>query len=311
MSSLLRYPPPTQVAPTTSEVPANENFYGPTFGAEEDVIVKLPAAAIRKRGIEVKGGRNIRIIGGTVQAKDATQSAIRIKECTGSVFMEGVRVNVAGFNVDGVDIGGNTSGSLKPDVYMQNCRLEGTHGTAATTHADAYQPQAAISNLYVDKVSVRAQYQGFFIRPQFAITSAHLNRMDFAYEAGGDPVTYLLWLASESETPYPVFLSEVYVEPRATQNLIEHAVWPKTGQKNGSEVLIGAETSDAGATAHWPEAEKVTGFVTRGTPPEGEFVPTTAAGFGYVSPGYMPTEVPSLPLGPKSHIQQPEVVCVG
>lgn len=295
----LSWKPPTLISPTVVDVPTG--FYSGTFGAQEDVILELPAST-RISTISVTGGRNVVVIGGTNLLNSGTSgsSIMRFQSVSGHVFIEGVSIDAnlgaaTPNHHDAIDAYGDTAGPYVnvPDVTIENCRVVGVNGSSATNHADIYQPQGAIGRLRIDKLTGRSNYQGLFVPPQNPIGSRDLRRIDLGYEAGGDPVTYLLWLqdSNAAQSPVRTLLSEVYVEPRAGQTIPAQAVFPSTGEVDTSAKAIGALSFDGGASAYWPDEVATTGSAKTGPPTTGEFVPAGVAGFGYVSPGYL-DEVP-------------------
>jgi hypothetical protein len=277
----LRWAPPPQTNPTV--VTAGTGFFSQTFGDTEDVILNMPAST-RTGTLTVTGGRHIRVIGGKF-APTTTGSALRFTGPTGSVFLEGLDINMSAVNADAINVSGrdttDPSGATYPDVYLQNIRAVGLNGTNATTHADVFQPQGPIGRLFVDKFTGRTNYQGFFVAPQKPITSIDMRRTDLGYEAGGDGNTYLLWfLDDNTQTPYPVRLEDVWCAPRSGQNVAAHAVWPASSQANIGALAL------ADTTVRWPPLLRISGVVNPGAPSAGDFVPANSVGLGYVSPGY-------------------------
>lgn len=286
----LRWSPPVQTSPTVAST--GTGFFGPTYGPNEDVILTVPG--VRTAQLNVTGGRHIRLIGGkTLLNSGASGSAaLRFTGVTGSVFIEGYHIDVngeAGNKHDGIVVTGSTSApyTVKPDVYIQNCRVEGLMSTNSLNHADLFQPQGAIGTLYVDKFTGKSNYQGFFVRQEYPMAGANFSRVNLSYEPGGDGNTYLLWFPSPPGEPYPVTLSKVWVEPRAGQNLIDNGIWPRAGEVDGA-TPIGAAWADVAHTkASWPTNRLISGYVYSGTPPQGDYVPAGAAGLSYASPGYV------------------------
>lgn len=286
-SPQLAYAPPQQASPTTiSAATIGTGFFTQTFDANEDVILELPKTETRKASMTIIGGRNIRVIGGAVQ-NIASGAGMAFQKCAGSVFIEGVDINMAGVNADALDIGGrqltDASGPTTPDVFIQNCRFYNVNGTLATTHADIFQPQGPVGRIFVDKFTGTSNYQGFFLPPQKPISSLAMSRTNLGYTGPGveQESTYLLWLLETGQTPYPVTLNQVYLNPRTGQTVAANGVWPNSGV-----ATIGAYTLSEGNVT-WPTTGmQVAGVVTPGTPPTGDYVPTGAVGLNYISPGY-------------------------
>lgn len=287
----LKWAPPAQTSPTVAST--GTGFFGPTYAADEDVILTVPG--LRLAQLTVTGGRHIRIIGGKTRLNAAASgtAAMRFTGVTGSVFIEGYHVDTngaAGNKHDGIVVTGSTSApyTITPDVYLQNCRVEGVMSTFAQNHADIFQPQGSIGTLYIDKLTGKSNYQGIFVRQEFPITAAHLSQVNLSYEAGGDGNTYLLWFPSSTPptAPYPVTLRKVWVDPRAGQEIIDVGVWPKAGEVDGSTPIGAYWVDDDETKAAWPINRLITGYVYSGSPPRGDYVPSTVAGLSYVSPGY-------------------------
>lgn len=294
----LRWAPPALVTPTIVDVPTG--FYSGTFGATEDVVLEFPAAN-RTSTLSVTGGRNLKAIGGsTVLGSGISGTSVhRFASVAGSVFLEGLLVdaNIAAATPnrhDGLDIYGEAYPgpyTLFPDIYLQNMRVVGMNSSSALNHADVLQLQGAAKNVRIDKLTGQSNYQGLFLAPQSPVTSLDLRRVNLAYEAGGDPVTYLLWLldtgVTPAETPTPTRLRDIWITPRAGQTLRDHAVYPSTGLSDSNGQAVGALTADVGASAFWPAFLQANGVVSKGPRPQGDFVPASAVGWNYLSPGYL------------------------
>lgn len=285
----LRWLPPPLRNPIVVHVPTG--YFGPTFPTDRDVLLLMPHE-VRWSSINVTGGRNVRLIGGStmLNTNNGATAVMRFTGASGSVFIEGTEIDVNGHGDDGIDVAGSSSPPYRlfPDVYIENCRITGLNSTYAGNHADIFQPQGSIGRLFIDKLTGQSNYQGIFIPPQFPIQSASISRVNLSYGPGGQPVTYLLWLLdpgrSPAELPYPIELSDVWIKPRPNQTLAA-SVAPWSHSTNADGVSVGAIATDAG-TMTWPGLDKVSGYVEAGVPPRGDFVPAGIVGLGYVSPGY-------------------------
>lgn len=284
---LLRWRPPVQSNPTIVTVP--QGFYSGSFGPTEDVIFNWPAS-VRFSEFISTGGRHLRIIGGA-STKGAGGSAIQITACSGSVFLEGLAIDTSAASIDAINACGSGDGSatLQPDMYIQNCRIVGVNGANAGVHADVFQAQGAIKNLYIDNVTLSSNYQGISIfQSQFPFVSGFLSRINGFYTAvAGDPFTSLMWnMDQATHAPYfPVDLDQIYFVPRSTQSLSDCA-WPQPGITNSDGIAIGGILSPDGTKLSWPAINNTQGFVSLGPPPGGDFVPSSFSGINYVSPGY-------------------------
>lgn len=294
----LLYSPPAQSNPEILEAPAGTTFYGPEVkSASKDAILKMPAT-VRKRGIEVSKARHLRVIGGesNLTGGNLTQTPLRTGNNSGSFFVEGVLMNGGEGTKDLVNISG-TSGtgpfSLFPDFYMQRCRGESIHGTAAGEHADLFQPQGSMGTFYCWLYTGYGQYQGLYLPPIKPITNVYLDYVNLGYEAGGDPTTYMLWFLEKSgeknkPATYDIYLGKnVYVTPKEGQT-ITSCVWPPPGQVDTNNAPVGAEEFEVEGkkAVKFPAASRIYGYVKEGPPAGGDFVPKANCGIGYTSPGY-------------------------
>lgn len=286
--ALLRWPPPTLDEPLVKEVPAGTTFYSQTgITTTSDVEIKMPATA-RQRKWAVWGGRNVVLIGGLSEPKsEDTGGVVSVADAAESYFIEGhhVKGNLVD-KLDMLDVQRGASIST-PDVTIQNCIFERAVGTSETTHADDVQPQGGVRAIKVDKCTFRSQYQGLFLEPNSAIESVEISRSNFAYEEGGDEVTFLLWFFTSKTyaDAYPVKIGEgVYIEPREGQTVAKHAVMPSEGEEFEGQPIGAYEVEEDGVTYVRFHSPLIKGQIIVGSPPDGDW--GAEAGLGYESPGY-------------------------
>lgn len=276
-----RWAPPPLVDPLVVEVREGVNNYG-TYPDDRDIVVVLPKA-VRTKPVAIYGGRNIRVVGGHIapQLISGTKYALRFGYLTGSAFVEGVLIDGAGEPMDGIAAYGKKG--TRPDIYIQNCRIVNIRGTYQGVHGDIFQAQGPLGTVRIDGLTGTTDYQGLFIPKQFEITRSEISRIDLT--AFTTPTTgawtYLLWLADNCKKTYPVLLSDVWCTPRPGQHLGQ-CVYPHSDVSGGCAALMSSDRD----TLWWPERTKISGFVRKGTPPTGSFVPEGVAGYDYVSPGY-------------------------
>lgn len=259
----LRWAPPAQQAPVVVKVPPT--YYTGTFAPDQDVTFLWPNTP-RWSSFSCTGGRHVRIVGGQA-VKTTAGAAVNFVGVTGSVFLEGLAIDMGGISADAIDVGGSPTApwDARPDVYVQNCRIVGVTGSHAGIHADILQPQGAVGGIYVDGLTGSTDYQGLFLPPQKPIDRIELHRVNLSYNPGVDHVTYLLWLADDGATTYTrVTLDDVWLEPRPEQALTDTFYPP---------------TRDLARI-------NVRGSVRCSLPPHADFVPAGSVGLGYVSPGY-------------------------
>lgn len=232
---------------------------------DADYIVMLPDG--QKAGPTIlEGGRDVVVPGGHIVMEGDTaedQRAIYIKDATGTVqirdmFIEG-RDEIA---FDAIAISA-------PDAVVElfNIRVEGVSGTFAGFHGDIVQPFGGVRELFVNGLTGRSNYQGFYLAETNGIIgSVILRNVDLAYtENPENETTYLLWL--DDCAPYPVRLENVYIEPRPGQQTGSHAVQPNDTQDHD------CQAQQDGDEVSWPGMPEVDGIINQGTPPNGDFVP--------------------------------------
>jgi hypothetical protein len=256
------------------------------------------------------GGRNVQIIGGEIQmtspCSDADSACAGINISRGSasgvVYIEGVLSKNSDPNYlttrnttgDGIDVD-NYPGVT--DVILQNVRIEGIKGcdpAVPSAHADVFQPyNAGGANLWVDRLTGTTDCQGMQVEPDYAWVTYGLtpksgifnnvNINVFPNPASGSGNRYTWWLTygTSSCVSYPIALSNVYVsEPN--DSLAANSVWPDPANSSPSA----CRGLYPGGYVYWPTLSTLTGSITSGLPPGGDFVPAGLAGVGYVSPGY-------------------------
>ena len=275
---LLTWNPPALTNPITVKVSSGKSFYGP-FPDQQDVIVKMPAT-LMTNNIKVVGGRNLRLIGGSIAPASGLGFVVRFVDVTGSVFIEGVEIDGKNLSGDGINVSGKMG--FTPDVYIQNVRVVNINGFTAGEHADIFQAQGDIGKLHIDHLTGTSNYQGLFLRPQFMVTSATIKNVNLSYFPNPhQQVTYLLWMrdAEDSTKTYPVSLESVYIQPREGQTVAGQSVFP-------SERSKWAKAVEEHGQVTWPVGSHIKGYVTSGKPAAGDFVPAAKIGINYVSPGY-------------------------
>lgn len=283
----LRYAPPALVNPQTIVLGT-----GPTTTSMDparDYIIQLPKE--KKTGFTyLIGGRNIVLIGGHITipttadlSNKAPSRAIYVKDSTGTVHIEGVLIDASGgAQSDAVDIT-----APQAIVQVQNVRVENIFGFYNQFHADVIQTFGGVKELRVDRLTGYSGYQGLQIDVESGQTgSAKLSNINLVsigkqtwglHNNGG----FLMWLVKDGacNTAYPITLENVYLQPRTERDL-GTIVWPTSTDKGCASVV-----SADGAKLSFPQLP-VSGYVTKGTPPNGDFVPVGVAGVHYVSPGY-------------------------
>lgn len=261
----LTWAPPVLVDPTTVQI--TEDNRNLKLDKQRDYHLLLPTDRPLLGGLTIYGGRNVVLIGGVVQvptkeeAPDAVKGrrALYLKAQTGTIHLEGIHFRgedlAEGINLD------QREGAI---VQLQNLRFDLLHGTRKGHHSDLVQTWAGPRELRIDGLTGSTSYQGFFLLPNQHFDGPQPERWDFRRMdiTGTQDSAYLLW--SPDETPWPIELTEVWLQPSPKKTNRDGFLWPKPSTGN----------------CPWESASV-------GPAPAGEFVPEERVGLGYVSPGYV------------------------
>lgn len=251
----LTWPPPRLERPEVIYVPQQPQTL--ELEPERDYLVVLPETPLT-RGLTIRGGRNIVMIGGEIdipwQGEEPTireRRAILIEGQTGVVHVEGLWLRGDDLS-EGIQID-----APQARVQLQNIRVERV--TARDTvdftdnHPDVVQPYGGVEHLRIDRLTAYTDYQGLFLvgslGPIGAVDLRHVNIV------GLPSSRYLLWRSGD----FRLEIDEVYAAPAPGRSW-DRTVW------------------------HPPDFTDV----RSGRPPEGDFVPLGVAGLDYESPGYLP-----------------------
>lgn len=288
----LKWTPPVLTNPLTVHITAGQSYAGP-YPDDQDVILVMPNS-VRTRRLDVQGGHNIQVIGGDLAPTTSSDARVlRFQYVTGSVYLEGLLIDGGGLNGgDGIDVYPPTGSSYRPDVYVQNTRIVNINGSSGGVHGDCFQPQGPVGNLYFNQVTCTSNYQGFFIPDVFGVKSATFQDVDMSY-TNNTGYTFLLWLSNACEI-YPISLNNVYATPRNGQTLLNNTVYPT------SSVPSGCALAAQGSDVYWPTLTSVHGTVKLGPPPGGQYVPASAVGLSYSSPGWAAPSQPTSFTGPST-----------
>lgn len=265
----LSWAPPALTSPTTVHVTNSSAKL--SLDPARDYVVALPSTPLTaKGGLQVKGGRNVVVIGGEIRAPRATEASatdrrgLLLAGQTGTVHVEGVRITG-----DDLAEGIQLDQRLGAAVQIQNVRVETVHGTEATNHADVLQTWAGPRRLLVDRLTGSTGYQGFMLNPNdgaFGGTTRpkpelfDFRRVDLT---GNSDSAYLVWLSKGTSAVQRLSVSDVWLSPAAGRTSRDSHIWPKPS--TGDRSWDGARTGR----------------------PATPFVPVGTAGIGYRSPGYV------------------------
>jgi hypothetical protein len=293
----LAWAPPALTDPTTIPLVSGEDPDVVDLNPEQDYVLQMPAGGIHGT-VEINGGHNVVLIGGEItvpstanqtdNGEDDTDTALYIRDATGTVHIEGVLIDAdPDVEYDGIDVN-----APQATVQIENVRVENVWGSENTEHADVIQTWGGVKDLRVDRLTANGDYQGLTIDPDLGpVGSAEIENVDLtddppppalaATTIGGG---YMIWLTSSDDTcdaPTTTFES-VFIDNLTDRIADSNTMWPPS---TGTSLPCAGTLSDGQMT--WPDLP-VTGAVTLGTPPGGPFVPSGVAGLSYQSPGYTP-----------------------
>ena len=271
-----------------------------------DYILKDPV--VLTHPVVIQGGHNIVWIGGHIQPSSGQDFGIQLIRNVGygggTVHLEGIYLD--GVLTDGIVGGewatlGRPSGTLADaTLQLENVRIERLSGDSAVNHQDCIQQYGGWKDLRVDRFSCQTLYQGFYLpwedtAPQNQGVLSHwdirhANLRDAPNSTGPGMQTLIHfgdrdccftaathWQSGE--------LSNVYL--RATQKSLDEETYPNSGTATASlDGTVVHSTVNADGTISWADTWPVSGSVSPGDPPGGDFVPPGLAGLDYVSPGY-------------------------
>jgi hypothetical protein len=293
----LAWAPPQLHQATVVHAPNGQNPAILRLDPQRDYVVKLPRHGLRGT-LEINGGHNVVLIGGEVtvpstanqtdNGADGTDTAIYVRESTGTVHIEGVLIRAdANTQFDGIDVN-----APKATVQVENVRVEDVYGSLTTEHADVIQTWGGVKQLDVDGLTARGDYQGLTVSPDLGeVGSVHLKHVDLTVEAPPPSLAretvgggIMLWLTSGTDTcdSATVTLKHVFIADLTNRVRPANTVWPSST----SGLECASTVSDG--RIEWPGLP-VSGAVDIGVPPHGSFVPAGVAGNEYRSPGYQPS----------------------
>lgn len=260
-SRALSWAPPALSSPIT--VDASDGNRTLKLDPSRDYIVRITSPITASGGLSIIGGHNVVLIGGeinlpawyTTADPSKPNRGLYLKGWTGTMHVEGVQI--AGVLAEGIDVDTRTPGAV---LQVENVRIDKVTGSYDTNHADIIQNWAGPSVYRIDGLTASSSYQGLFLQStQFGSVTdvADFRHINLAGADGGG--RYLLYRCTG-----------------AVANLALSDVWLQPG---------GAWSSEDGT--YGLDRGPVSGTISHGTPPNGDFVPAAVVGMGYVSPGYV------------------------
>jgi hypothetical protein len=249
-------------------------------GGGGDILIEL-SRTTAVGPIVIRNCRNAVLIGGQItvlpsaKVNGVDQRAIYVKDCTGTVHIEGVAINgaVAGSQSDAIAVS-----APQAAVQVQNVRADGMRGAHSGNHADIFQPWGGVREFRIDRLTGSTNYQGFQIGQNLGPIGGGTIRNANIGSSGVTPIDrggQFIWMECNG---YPLALEEVYVAGRDGYGF-GNSIWPSQKDAHCPAVI-------RDGVAAWPAYTSLSGTVRDGRPASGDFVPAGSVGVGYVSPGY-------------------------
>ena len=278
--SKLTWAPPAMVNPVTYHVSGD----GPgTINAPsgQDSVVVWDAPTHRR--IRFSGGHNWVIRGGEVNNDKQWSSlddeaGIQFENATGTAFVEGMYIH-GGYGKDGIRVG---SGGSNMNLVIENSRIIERLSGPSAYHTDVTQEFGGIKSLKIDHMTGSGDFQGQMFKQETGTTFGPSDFRHVNYRAASPEVQYMINLV-EGYATQPVTLSDVWNQPDPSfvGGDFCRAQTPSASAYCGTDAAGNRYVTWSGTPI------VVTGRVTQGPPPGGDFVPAGVAGIGYVSPGYL------------------------
>jgi hypothetical protein len=263
-----------------------------------DYILIMPAR--KKTGVlEIRGGRNIRVVGGYISVSRGDANIII---ADGSNARRGRIVHLEGLLIDssgGASADGVRINAPRAIVQIVLCRIVGLKGSRAGVHADVVQPFGGVRALRIDGLTASSHYNGLYLRrenyplraPIRRVRIRHTNIIGLWNGSGREPEQMLRGISIGTQPRDPgnddspvncqmsgrVILRGLFVKParkRPGQFVYPHDSMQRAG--------CAAKRSKDGTRLRWPALrDHVDGAVRIGAPPGGDFVPAARVGLNY------------------------------
>jgi len=264
-----------------------------------DYILIFPP--VKKTGVlEIRGGRNIRVIGGRMSVAKPGPNII---VWDGDNARKGRIVHLEGLLIDGSS--GAQSDGIKikaPRAIVQivNCRIVGLKGSSRGLHADVIQPFGGVRGLRIDGLTASSRYNGLYLRrendplgPKIGrIRIHHTNIFGYWNGTSTSPSETIRGLSIGTQPKNPSN-DGASINCRLTARIILRGVWIKPARKRPGQFVYPhdgmkragcpAKRSADGRSIRWPALrDYVYGALRIGTPRNGDFVRASNVGLNYV-----------------------------
>ena len=196
-SGKLKWRPPGLVNPVVIDMNKGQTIPSSMDVTKDyEIILRSDAPVVRSgTGLQLIGGKSIRIIGGevVVSPSGGVCRAVYAKDNKGTVHIEGVKFRSS----TGTFTEGINNSSADSIFQIENCHVEGLcSGSQSSNHADILQTWNGPKSLRVDGLKGRTNYQAAFLNARDTNAAAapasdwELHRCDFESVNG----KYTLWL---------------------------------------------------------------------------------------------------------------------
>ncbi|NTV23659.1 MAG: hypothetical protein HGA85_04765 [Nanoarchaeota archaeon] len=204
-------------------------------------------------------------------------------------------IHIEGLLGHGEDISeGITGFSRESIVQIQNVRIDHIKARDQVgftdNHPDLVQSWGNAKEIRIDRFTGSSDYQGFMLKaddgyPHGPVIIKNANLI-------GDPTArYQFWIGHEDQGD--ITLENFWIDvPTERWGGLGNSVWPASSASAPFKSIVSKdEQGREYATFPAEMTPHVTGRITEGIPPEGDFVPPGVAGISYVSPGYLCTGI--------------------
>jgi hypothetical protein len=254
----LSWAPPALDAPRTVNVPAAGGGF--KLDPKLDYRIVFPNVPVTG-AVAIAGGHHVVVIGGEIRMAALATQALSLKDWTGVMHVEGLRIDPGGDR--GLENDAIRVNNAIPGAYaqIQNVWVDRVSGTYETAHGDVMQSWGGPQLVRVDRFTGYTDYQGFYLAPG-----------DFDWHPALEP-----WLFRNVDL-----------------HMVERKGWALfvlSDQGDGApQPTCSSIYADMGPLGRWGEQTKQTPFMNcglkQGTPPGGTYVQRDEVGIGYTSPGY-------------------------
>jgi len=308
---LLTWSPPALINPITVTLCNCNLFNGQilvNLKLGQDYILYDPV--VLTYPVVIQGGHNIVWIGGEVRPGSGPDIGIQLIRNVGygggTVHLEGILLDgVNGVLTDGIEGGewatlSMPTGTLADaSLQIENVRIDNLSGDSAVTHQDCIQHYGGWNAIRVDHFTCQTLYQGFYlpwedpsVRNQGVLSGWDIRNANLtdSPNSTGPGMQTLLHFGDVGAGAFDAIghqqtgdLANVYL--KASQRSFNSETYPNAGTTSADGTLVHS-TINANGTIGWADTWAITGSVSPGDPPAGDFVPVGVAGLNYVSPGY-------------------------